>query len=116
MSAVVGRAGGAEPAGICQTVAGGHLPGTCTCAVLTILAHRRTSSCPSLDPHLPTSANCARRGHLGGIAGGAAVAWLLGPRYEFCRILGMPGVWVVDDPPVQVPAPGEWTTRPKRIM
>lgn len=55
-------------------------------------------------------------GHLGGIAGGAAVAWLLGPRYEFCRILGMPGVWVVDDPPVQVPAPGEWTTRPKRIM
>ena len=41
-----------------------------------------------------------RRGHLGGLLGGAAVALLLGPAYEVCRVKGQPGVWLFDDPPV----------------
>lgn len=57
---------------------------------------------------------CRARGHLGGMAGGALVAALLGPRYELVRAAGLPGVYVVDEPPL--PVPESWSTRPRRVL
>lgn len=50
-------------------------------------------------------------GHLGGLLGGAAAAYLLGPRYELCRVKGEEGVWLVDDPPLEALA-----TPPRRVL
>lgn len=50
-------------------------------------------------------------GHLGGLLGGALLAYLLGPRYELCRVKDMPGVWLVDDPPFDFLA-----TPPRRVL
>ena len=50
-------------------------------------------------------------GHLGGLVGGAAAAFLLGPRYELCRIKGVEGVWVVDEPPLE-----RFATPPRKVL
>ena len=51
-------------------------------------------------------------GHLGGLVGGAAVAYLLGPKYELCLVKGRTGVWVIDEPPVETGI----TTPPRKVL
>lgn len=41
-----------------------------------------------------------RRGHMGGMAGGALAALLLGPRWKVVRLPGKRGNWLVDDAPL----------------
>lgn len=62
-----------------------------------------------INPHSTLSLTC--RGHLGGLLGGGAVAYLLGPRYELCRVRGRRGVWLVDDPPLEALA-----TPPRKVL
>lgn len=50
-------------------------------------------------------------GHLGGLLGGASIAFLLGPSYQLCLVKGQKGVWLIDEPPVEVLA-----TPPRRVL
>jgi membrane associated rhomboid family serine protease len=50
-------------------------------------------------------------GHLGGLLGGVLTAFILGPRYELCRVKGESGVWLIDDPPVEALA-----TPPRKML
>ena len=49
-------------------------------------------------------------GHIGGLLGGAALAYLLGPRYELCLLRDRAGVWLVDDAPLK-----SLTTPPRKL-
>lgn len=50
-------------------------------------------------------------GHIGGLLGGAGLAYLVGPRYELCLLRGRPGVWLVDDAPFK-----PFTTPPRQLI
>lgn len=41
-------------------------------------------------------------GHMGGLLGGAAAAWLLGPRLRIGTIAGTRGQYLLDDPPLRL--------------
>lgn len=49
-------------------------------------------------------------GHLGGLMGGAAAAFLLGPSYELCKVKGQEGIWLIDEPPIEALA-----TPPRKV-
>ena len=50
-------------------------------------------------------------GHVGGLVGGALAAFLLGPRYEVCRVQGREGLFLIDDPPLEALA-----TPPRKFL
>jgi membrane associated rhomboid family serine protease len=50
-------------------------------------------------------------GHFGGLLGGVLAAYVLGPRYELCKVKGESGVWLIDDPPVEALA-----TPPRKVL
>jgi membrane associated rhomboid family serine protease len=50
-------------------------------------------------------------GHLGGLLGGAALAYLFGPKFELCLVKGRSGVWLLDEAPLQLLA-----TPPRQVL
>ena len=48
---------------------------------------------------------------MGGLLGGALVAYGLGPKYDVCYIKGRDGIWLLDDPPIEALA-----TPPRRVL
>jgi membrane associated rhomboid family serine protease len=49
-----------------------------------------------------TAARIDNWGHVGGLAGGAAAAWLLGPNLRLRTWPGRSGTWLVDEPPLRL--------------